>query len=399
MVQLPNHINNTIEDAICYLGGSFGHLLDEREQIAIQQFDQPIIKSLTNQIEKGLAFTQKQGPIGIRLVTRYVNALARVGFDTEKLVNEKPFAKPFRVIDKTKSIYIDGEELVCKSPFIADLVNNFKKRKNNPAYKRGNYRHDTKEWAFQFNEKNIEFLVEAVKGKAFDVDDEIKNIYKKIKQVKANALDHFPMLTYTDKFEIKNIDLPDEYKNKLSNLQDVQQATMFSKTLGITVYDETIESKLKNNEFKKIYLGHHNNYTINKKVIHNRKRIAELVFASDQTIIMVSSLDKQSLIDWIDICVEKGFADQTAVCFRYPKDTEMNEYIKNKGVNKFDPTKKILIVNEKIPKPFIKAKVNPNLILVDLATQPSHHKTQLYLANKPLLVYYTHKGDTDIGIL
>ena len=95
MVQLPNHINNTIEDAICYLGGSFGHLLDEREQIAIQQFDQPIIKSLTNQIEKGLAFTQKQGPIGIRLVTRYVNALARVGFDTEKLVNEKPFAKPF----------------------------------------------------------------------------------------------------------------------------------------------------------------------------------------------------------------------------------------------------------------------------------------------------------------
>jgi len=33
------------------------------------------------------------------------------------------------------------------------------------------------------------------------------------------------------------------------------------------------------------------------------------------------------------------------------------------------------------------------MIIVDLATDPAHYKTQIYLENKPLRVYYKTIGD------
>jgi hypothetical protein len=57
-------------------------------------------------------------------------------------------------------------------------------------------------------------------------------------------------------------------------------------------------------------------------------------------------------------------------------------------VNKFDPNKKIFIINEKIPKPLISSNIDPQLIISTLATQPSHYKTQAWLDHKPNVLYY-----------
>ena len=74
--KLPHGINNTIDDAILFLGGSHHYIFNTVTQNeytgtpALNQYDINIASSLANQLERGLALTEKQGEIGLRLVKR-----------------------------------------------------------------------------------------------------------------------------------------------------------------------------------------------------------------------------------------------------------------------------------------------------------------------------------------
>ena len=196
----------------------------------------------------------------------------------------------------------------------------------------------------------------------------------------------------------KNVNIPEPYASELASITDPAQAIMFSKMLGCYVYDDAVAVQLKNHPLNKILLDHKNKYIVNKKV-HKRSDLMNIIKASKQTVILVSSTDVDSLYEWINMFELHNLTNKTSVCFRYKKDNEANTFIKEKGVNLFDPTNKILITNEKIPKTFVKNDIKPNLVLVDLPVEPSHYKTQSYIANKPLVVNFTHKGDTNSGIL
>ena len=132
----------TIEDCIMFLAGEGNFLFNN--DVAIDKFDHSIVHSLGTQLGNNSPFTQKQSLIGLRLVKKYSSKLCEQGFDADKILNEKIFKWPFRVIDRTKSLYIDGEQIVIKSPFIADVVNKIKKRKK-PSYYKGQYNGETKE--------------------------------------------------------------------------------------------------------------------------------------------------------------------------------------------------------------------------------------------------------------
>ena len=212
---LPHNITNTVEDCVIFLSGEYdiefaNHISQTYENFYkkhIDVIDQPITKSISKQLMNGMSFTQKQSHIGLRLVKKYAKILDEVGFNATEVLDGKLFKKPFRTIDKTKSIHVDGEMIVCKSPFIADLVNKFKKRKQ-PTYKRGYYNGQNKEWGFDINENNIDFLTNAVNGKRFYIDETVTEIKEKIDIVKQKPLQYFPTLSYKEKFVIVNINLP-----------------------------------------------------------------------------------------------------------------------------------------------------------------------------------------------
>ena len=407
---LPHNITNTIEDCVIFLAGEYdiefaNHLDQTYEHFYkkhIDVIDQPITKSIARQLQNGLAFTHKQSAIGVRLVKKYVRILNAVGFDGDQILEQEQFKHPFRTIDKTKIVHIDGEMLVCKSPFIADLVNKFKKRKS-PSYCRGYYNGQGKEWGFDVNENNIDFLTNAVQGKRFSIDDTVHEIQEKIKIVKQKPLQYFPTLTYKDKFVINNVNLPDEYNNKIAEITDVREAIMYSKMLGCFVYDDTISKMLGDVHewYDKILLGDHDKFTINKRILPKAELI-KFATIGKQTIIMLSSVDNANINDWLETINNANLNDQCCFAFRSRnKNTNnatitgkyINDKIKNYNVNVYDPNKKLIFVSEKIPKTFIKDKIEPNMVLVDLATDPAHYKTQIYLENKPLRVYYKTIGD------
>ena len=371
----------TVEDCVMFLAGEGNYIFGE--EVSIDQYDLSIVKSLGRQLGNGNEFTEKQSLIGLRLVKKYAPILKDKGFDADTILVDKKFKWPFRTIDRTKSIYIDGESIVVKSPFIADVVNKIKKRKSK-SYFKGSYNSDNKSWSFDYNEPNVEFLVNLVKGMNFSIDQKIKEDFNKINEVKRNALDHYPMLTRKMGGYV--------YNDLVIEQEDPRRAVMKAKLQGCRVFDDSIERNMKPlTPSDKILLGDSQNWFINSNV-HHVLEIFSLINTVDQCIIMCSSNSYDQLQSIVENLLGSGYsADDICVMFRFKNNKEWfegNKYIKTMGVNKFAPHKKIFIINEKIPKPLLQNNIDPQLIISTLATQPSHYKTQAWLAHKPTVIYY-----------
>ena len=374
-------IDQTVEDCVMFLAGEGNYLFGE--EVSIDQYDLSIVRSLGRQLGNGNPFTQKQSAIGLRLVKKYSSLLDQKGFESNKILDEPKFKWPFRTIDRTKSLYVDGESIVIKSPFIADIVNKIKKRKRK-SYDRGIYESENKTWSFDYNEGNVEFLVNLVRGMNFNIDQKIKEDFDKIISVKKNPIEHYPMLTRKMGGYV--------YNDLVIEQDDPRRAVMQARLQGCEVFDDSVVESMKPSKpLDKVLLGDSRKWYINSSV-HHILEIFSLLNTVDKCIIMCSSDSLESLQNIVENLFGSGYsADDISVMFRFKNNKEWfegNKYIKNAGVNKFDPNKKIFIINEKIPKPLISSNIDPQLIISTLATQPSHYKTQAWLDHKPNVLYY-----------
>lgn len=381
---------NTVEECIEYLSGTGNYMFDDTP--SVNQYDLAITTSLGKQLEKGNAFTQKQSTIGLRLVKSYASLLDKRGFDVDAILDGPLFRWPFRTIDKRKSIHIDGEQIVIKSPFIADVVNKVKKRKN-PSYHKGTYNAETKEWAFDYNEPNINFLMKLTKGMHFSIDQKIQEDFRKINKIKQNALEYYPLMT-------KNADSNSYiFNDQTINESDVRRAIMYAKLNGCLAYDDPVVADLKPKQrlVDTVLLGDNRNWYANSNK-YSYLEIFSLIPTVDQCIIICSSNDENQLKNIVDnLLLTELLNSDISVMFRFKKKmNNMNNFIKEKGVNEFSPDKKVFIINEKLPKPLVSNDIDPQLILNCLPTQPSHYKLQAWLNNKPTVVHY--RGSEPTGL-
>ena len=372
----------TVEDCVMYLAGEGNYLFGE--EVSIDQYDLSIVKSLGRQLGNGNAFTQKQSAIGLRLIKKYNSLLQQKGFESDTILSDKKFKWPFRTIDRTKSLYIDGESIVVKSPFIADVVNKIKKRKHKP-YDKGTYESENKTWSFDYNEGNVEFLVNIVRGMNFNIDQKIKEDFDKINSIKKNPIEHYPMLVRKMGGYV--------YNDKVVEELDPRRAVMKAKLQGCTVFDDSVVDSMKPKQpLDNILLGDSQNWFVNSN-IHHFLEIFSLIKTVDKCIIMTSSDNLSSLESIVENLFASGLThEEICVMFRFKKNKEWfdgNKYIKNNGVNVYNPNKRIFIINEKVPKPLINDGVDPQLIIYNLPVAPSHYKTQAWLQHKPTVVYYS----------
>jgi len=365
-------IENYIEDCVMFLARE-GVYIFEDGVAPVGAHDQNIVQSLGRQLGNGNPFTEKQSHIGIRLVNKYHQYLKESGYDADRIVQDKIFKWPFRSIDKTKRLYIDDDQIVIKSPFIADIINKIKKRKGGSHIK-GSYRPDQKEWAFDYNESNLMFLYNLVAGyDTFDIEQKIKDDYIKCVDIFKNCEQYLPMLKGND---VEG---------------DIRDAVMQSRMKGIGVFDDDVVALMKQNPTKvdNVFLSDNNFWHINL-MKYNILDIFPLIKSASSCIIMCASNEFNTLKTWINTLLKYGIdAEDISVCYRFKNsDDEGNNFIRDNKVNTFDPNNKIFFINEKVPKPLITNNVEPDLVIYTLATQPGHYKTRNWLENKPLVVFY-----------
>lgn len=369
MNSVDNHIE-FIEDCLETIAG----LRLPAYKFKINPADIVLIQSLARQTFRGVALTDRQYSILKEKLTFHADQFNEFGISlTTKL------RMPLRSIDRSKWIKLtrlsDSNDFSIEVRFVfnkkyIEKINYIKRHVSSHKYDPVEKIH-----SFSFDENTVYSVISVFEDCSFDIDEELLDYYKKVKEMMEN----------------KNNYIPGIYSYKLKNLNQTSIDYM------ITSYGEPTPNNLYMYNDRKNILGlEHfdqedldqslNQLTpLSKKIIqrkstkifidstqYNCDRIVESLLELNRYPLLVVLPEKAPLEPLHQIV--SSFRniipkDSMSVLFRTDNDTEENKnfnlYIKENELNNpIDITSKIVYINDnKIPKPLLKSKWTPQAIL------------------------------------
>jgi hypothetical protein len=168
-----------VEDYLEYLGGyevGLTALITPHSvnRISLARYDIAIVNSMASTTVFGTALTDKQAELAVKLVLKYRRQFAKLGIDVSPA--ETPvFRLAPRKMDRTKAVWLDGENIVVKFPYDNDLIKelqNFRETSQGRAW----YDRDKKLWNLAITEYNVNWIVPWAHSKSFDIDHQIQEL-------------------------------------------------------------------------------------------------------------------------------------------------------------------------------------------------------------------------------
>lgn len=399
-----------IEDLIDRLAGNGQFLFCQ--PIKVNRFDEKIVYSLSNQCSRGIAFTEKQSALAVKLVTKYKNQLNLILTQdiTSFLVNPK-FKLGTRVVSNTKFIKIKTDEtnrkrLVVNFPYdenILSLIKDFKRQLSEKWQLSGRsvsyvynitWDQEAKQWEFPLWEDCIEFVSNNLLNYGFDIDDEVSSLIKEVNNVKENFVDYYPMVTFEKncyKFVNSHQKIPQPESLDLVN------TLFFARKYGITTWDEKIEELLEDSsinpvtrEILKSQLG--------KIFVLNNEKFAldDLTDVFDNTNLILVTIPGGSELENLKFAYNSleslGIAKENmSVLFRLDNQTgkNFNDLIKMfKLNNPLDENTKVIFVSGKIPKTLIGFS-RPIDVIINLGDNSAHYTQRTLVKNHHFVINYS----------
>lgn len=370
----------------------------------LEKSDYNLIYSFVKQIHRGLSFTDRQYELAKQKILDYESQFVAQGLNpTDDLENLR---LPVRSIDRSRWVKIvndQGPNRVYeseKAPFIAvrftfqkkliSMIEDIKKATKNEEM----YDKETKVHYFQYSEKTLYAIIEAVKDKNFEIDSQCQEIYEKLKTFKQEDY------------------VPGVYNLQLKNLNSAG-TKMLTDEVGELTKDNLI--LFKDRSIK--YGLHHVDEVVRGQEsvlafkIANRKRpavaINNTVHSLDALFTALDELNRYPIMfvvpnaDAYNQIVDanrhaKSFipAEQTSVMFRLDNQGEgldFNNYIKKENINnKLDiDTKLVYTIDHTVPKPLLQSGWTPKAIIVSSpGSVPTTRKSLECFSNVDLIIHY-----------
>ena len=268
---------NYVEDYIEFIGGRrsvdgkvFGIFNYAPPPINLARYDVSIIDSLSSQTcELNNPYTDKQSALAVKLVDKYRRQLA--GLVIPVVVPEKleSFRLGIRVVDRSKSVYIDDNQFVVKFPYDTKLIDLLKKqaRQGEGSVK---FDYDKKMWILGMTEYNLNWIMTICPPNDFSIHESITALYKKMLSVENSGYEI--CLKLVD----NQLILENAESSLLDYLENIGGVTMnnllklidVSAVLGFEV-DETLMEQVDNLDW-----GHDRRFLINRKTTCNKEKIS-----------------------------------------------------------------------------------------------------------------------------
>lgn len=172
-----------VEDYLEYLGGyevGLTALITPHSvnRIILARYDIAIVNSMASTTVFGTALTDKQAELAVKLVLKYRRQFAKMGIDVAP-VEAPVFRMAPRKMDRTKAVWIDGENIVVKFPYDNDLIKelqNFREASQGRAW----YDRDKKIWNLAITEYNVNWIVPWAQARAFEIDHQVQELLAKV---------------------------------------------------------------------------------------------------------------------------------------------------------------------------------------------------------------------------
>ena len=358
--------------------------------IKLNPADIAITHSLSDQIQRGNGFTEKQRALTIRLVTKYVKSLSvALNYDVGVDLANPNFKYPVRKLSGVKSIevklYENGDKKIAvKFPFnenIVAAIREYKKTLHRTEFMEIGWNADEGAWIFPFTEPNVLYISKML-GSDFTLDDTFSEALAEIQEIEKNMDQYVPMVVFQDgKFA---------YKNTVSKIpqptsMNLLEVLLDARRYGITCWDDSIDIALSSSEISSEVRALLQNTSCTPVVIESKhlNDIKEILNYSNNVLFVIpggTELDHLKTIH--NYLAANNIAnEQATVMFRLDSSSGKmcNDYIKENNLNgQVNDTVKFVCVSGKIPKPLIESGKNFDLI-VHFGTNSAHYTLKNYI--------------------
>lgn len=363
-------------------------------------WDATLIYSFTDQIGRGLGFTEKQANLACKILRKHSNGLS-VHFKTDitPYLTTPVYRFPIRTVNIIKKISIVENEnyqkiIKAEFPYNEKLVNEIKNR-NEQFY--AAWDRDLRAWIFAISERSLNFVGNLFSEQEFEWDQEFKNYYYQCQDIKRNLEKYVPMLVL-DQTGLK-------YANIDSNLpilesKDPISAIFEARKRGVFIWDSSIEEVLENSNLQPVtkqFLKQDpgKNFDIDSNELPMEALQDFVRYMSPCLIIIPGGSELEKLQQAHCLLKYCGIEDnKVSVTFRLPSDTgkDFNLYIKDNGLNNpISDQIKVIFVSSKLTKPLIKANLNFNCV-INLGSNNVHYTMRDFVSKHENLIHYFVKN-------
>lgn len=358
--------------------------------IPLHKTDYTITHSLSEQLQRGNGFTEKQRALTIRLVTKYANVLSiALNYDVNVDLVTPTFKYPVRKLSGTKSVEVATLEnghkrMLVKFPYNEGTITAFREYKQTlPRFDlmEISWNADDGAWVFPFTEPNVSFLSKLL-GSDFIFDQTFIDAADEIKEIEHNIEQYVPMVVFQDgKYYYKNT--VDKIPQPTST--NLTEVLLDARRYGISCWDESIDEAISSVTPAACALL--KNTSCNPVVLDVRDLddLTELLNYSNNILFVIPGGTELMHLQTVHQYLKDNSIpnEQMTVMFRLDSSSGKicNDYIKENNLNgQVNDNVKFVCVSGKIPKPLIESGKQFDLV-VHFGTNSAHYTLKNYIKN------------------
>ena len=362
-----------------------------QQKISIQGQDFSPISSFHEKIINGSELTKNQANFLIKLLEKYKTMSAMAGFDYRPRLQDIKWRRGFRVLDLSKSIYVELREnkleICLKFPYQLKKEFEDEIERRETLHAHSFWDADDKVRRLDFYHYNLITLYEFVCKHNFEIDDTFMNVLSDVEEIWQNSEDAIP---YSE-LGMYGVQLKNASDETVEWWQS-NKAGIISKDLLLAKSMGFLYQEKPRNLVEKIAASQENSFWMK-----TNQEFFQLAKSCPGKICVL--LDRSSAtLPWLQSFVadaEKSGVDreEIKVCFRDNKEstTGLNDWIKIAGVGGKVETGRILIFESKPAKWLFKANNDVTLLVTNNIFPPTNTMARDWFMCHPCVIYL---GDT-----
>jgi hypothetical protein len=345
-----------LEDCLEHLAG----LRESPVTFTIEKTDYTIITSIAKQCFKGTALTDRQSALMQEKLQTYRDQFINLDWDFDYAVEQ--LRQPLRHIDRSKYIKLQDNNIVVRFPFNkTDIcyVQEFSSTADGYHHQKGTHMH-----SFDYTERNVLNLLDRFTKKEFTIDEELLEIYNKVKVINDNPQDYLSGILDTELVNIHSNLMPvikDEVGDFTSEnmLQFVDRRFRYGfNYINLPTDQSTLVNQIvcrKNKQFH------------SRPSMHSLHNILDALWKLDRfpLLVVLDNEPENQLHELANHFRDILNPEEQSVLFRLEdKDAGFNQLIKDRKLNNWvDSTTKVVYISKnKLPKLLVKNEWKPSAV-------------------------------------
>ena len=153
--------------------------------VNLARYDVKILESMAHTAAGGLALTERQGDLAVKIVLKYQRQLAQKGIDVAP-VETPVWRKSLRKMDYSRRLYINNDELIIRFSYnnvLIDSLRNFTRESQGHS----TWNRETRVWQIGLTEYNLSWLHTWAQANQFEISSDVTDLMNKIAQVEAQG--------------------------------------------------------------------------------------------------------------------------------------------------------------------------------------------------------------------